>query len=186
MLVYSTKCKDVECCNIRIEVCIKLNYLDERIFEPGYPKQIPTNNNYWVCDNAWGIYPYFSPSDFLEPLYYMKPCTPLCDWLTDMYPEVAAKMISEYTDSENADYYQLSDYHAEDKLSISYSSKEASHIEIIIYDEVGNTIDSKDFSFTSGFNSFIIDTKNYISGTYYYVILLDNKLLKSNQFIIVR
>jgi hypothetical protein len=163
-------------------VCkVRPNWYTDPHLVPGYPKLIHSDQQF-SCDHSWKTI-----LDFEEGQYKMKQCEPVCEEIMTMFePAGSPKLIAEYNNEEAINDYQFESYFANDNINVKFYSDDNSNVDMIVYDAAGNTLDSKDLIFGKGKQHITIDTRNYISGTYYYVVIIDNKVIKSDNFVIVR
>ena len=71
-------------------------------------------------------------------------------------------------------------------LTINTNCKKPSSISIHVYGADGKRIDLRVESNIQGQKAIAINTNEYTSGAYYYTIIVNNQIIKSNKFIIVR
>lgn len=73
-----------------------------------------------------------------------------------------------------------------DELTIELSSVEAETAKLEVFDLNGNLLGSMDYQVGSGSNTLRFNLSNLNSGTYMYMLTIDNKFKNTDKFIIAR
>jgi hypothetical protein len=166
---------DVDCCTQQMEVCRNSNGISSIT-------NIPPTDSYVECEGIYDAY----TNPFTQKSYSL-PCQPVCDWLDEVPGLFNTKiMIDEQHNDLAIAQYNLKDFYANEQIQISFNSTVQANIEVNVYDITGSFIETEKGSFGAGDSQLTINTNNFKTGSYYYIIVINNTLIKSNKFVIVR
>jgi len=179
---YKQKCADVDCCTQKMVVC-KTKIAQKREFtQTVYDWGAPFNQ--YNCDNIYAYY-----TDWAGGQSYIKKCNPTCNFLTELIPfifEPGSSKITFLTDFSEILNYSIHDYFANEQINISYSLNGTANVQVIVFTVNGQYIDEQIISSDKGNHNIKINTNDYNTGVYFYTIIINNKMIKSNKFVIVK
>jgi len=178
---YKKRCENAECCVQQFKVCKLRNDLDsiEQRFFP-----LDSVYNFVDCLNVFTTY-----VNWLTGFSYLKKCDPMCDWLSQLIPLICDPSTGKISIlNNNSDYikYNIKDYFGKNEVRISMEFDSEAEVEVIFFNTSGQYMETKKFTSTKGTNNITINTSDYNTGAYFYTIIINNKMIKSNKFIITK
>ena len=178
------KCDTVDCCIQPIIVCNVGG-------APGARTKIVPSEEYQntvICDSIFDQY--ITSNDVTQQCHInIIPCEPACDWMSEAVNEhlYSEKIIINNENNEQGLIkYGIDDYHRNEMLTINTNCKKPSSISVHVYGADGKRVDLLVESNLQGIRELTINTNEYTTGAYYYTIIINNQIIKSNKFIIIR
>lgn len=116
------------------------------------------------------------------------PCIPACDWNANLYGyyefrEEPAKRSIEFEYSKLPNTYGVRVFNFDNLLKIQVRMNESNSVSIKTFDLIGNQVDNQIFKCHNGENELRVQS-NLPTGVYIYTIEVNQKLIKSDKFLV--
>ena len=168
-MIYSRKCDDVECCIQQIEVCLIKDEFGNKTWEKTVldpPDEQP------LCIEEFYEY---SETRLIQ-------CDPGCHWISSLENYWTNEKITIHSQELDDVIVNLTNSQFEVILNLVNEGK----IELNIYDNNGNLLKSADEILGNSKNRIAVNISELRTGAYYYNVIVNGKIMRASQFIIVR
>ena len=162
-----TKC-ETDCCLQQIKVCVTQT-ANGLVWNKSV---LDLPDNQINCDEL-----YYHYND------YDLPCEPRCSWLVTMNNYWGNNKI---IINEEKDKQAIQTYLSQNQFEIISNDSEEGTMYVKIYDNIGNLLISQNKMLGNGKQRLLVNTTELRTGSYYYTITINGKIMKSKKFIIVK